>query len=976
MVSLSRLLFLCLIIFLGLPHVFSQTDTEEIPPEENIFQSSLNMHQWGAINSFHGLPSKRVNAIVQTPDGLLWFATDNGLAKFDGKRVQTVTSASLVSVRVLALKIDSSGTLWIGTEKGAFYKKGNSFRLVEETAKYPVRSIFVDSEKSEVYFVNGSGVIFRSSKASDSLIKTETIFSGSIPIRSVSKVGKQVLVGTFNSGILQLVSGKMEAIITQPRPYFINVLKKDSRQRLWVGAKSSRGNTGLFSAENFPGLNAIGTGLGTINAVAFGNADGLWVGTEDRGAYFFKGEGFRKRFTFENTSGGLRSNKILAVFVDREGVVWFGTDKGVNRYDPKSPRNERISDDAQSNFVRTLFKTKDGKLLAGTNRGLFLFREVTNSWNVVSNLERDTIYSILEGDEGRILVGTPAGIVEVSLDNLTRKKILNDEKIRAIANFQKNTFLGIPESGLSKMVDEERESILKSDVITLHNENDKTLWIGTIKNGVFIFDGKIAVQKNELNELKDSAIRSITGNQKDGIWFATDKGLYLFKDNKLKIILAEPDVRKVIVQKDADKNIRVWFAAANGLFHLTFIENFGWISSRIDIEQGLSSQNVFAILPTSENSLLVGTSRGIVRYEKSDLRPLITPNRVLSQRVHSLDELARGIKLDYPQNSLSVEVTAISSRTFSEQFQYAFLLFDGNDKLIKKRFSNEAQFLMDKLLSDKYRVEIRAFDRDLIASKPLIFNFTVEKAPFPWIATILGVLLLIALGALIWAIFSQRKIFRTSNQLAYANKELNTARLDLANEAERERHRISRDLHDQTLADLRHLLLMADDVPNDKAPEFRTEIENVSDEIRRICEDLSPSVLENIGFAASLEWALTSAVEQVSSENKINHEFNYDENLEEGLKFSRAEQIQIYRIAQEVLSNIVRHSNAAEIMVSAKSANGGFVLEIKDDSEGFDPEKSKKGRGLSNIDARAKLIEAKAVWEKQSRSGMLFRLTK
>ena len=208
--------------------------------------------------------------------------------------------------------------------------------------------------------------------------------------------------------------------------------------------------------------------------------------------------------------------------------------------------------------------------------------------------------------------------------------------------------------------------------------------------------------------------------------------------------------------------------------------------------------------------------------------------------------------------------------------------------------------------------------------------------------------------------------------------------MDLANEAERERRRISRDLHDQTLADLRHLQLLTDKIPDsDKAAEnskiIRHEIENVSREIRRICEDLSPSVLENIGFSAALEWALSNFLLTDSSEKNIEYEFVSAENADENLLLSHSEQIQIYRIVQEVLSNIASHSEATRVKMSMeKTPENEFLLQIEDNGGHFDFEKAlrREGRGLSNIKSRANLIEAEFFFTESDSGGTIFTLKK
>jgi signal transduction histidine kinase len=279
---------------------------------------------------------------------------------------------------------------------------------------------------------------------------------------------------------------------------------------------------------------------------------------------------------------------------------------------------------------------------------------------------------------------------------------------------------------------------------------------------------------------------------------------------------------------------------------------------------------------------------------------------------------------------------------------------------------------MENLKPGRYRVEAVAFSRDLVASEPFAFDLQVERAPFPWFTLLLGVLLALSLAALWWG-------YRQNRQLAGANLQVAEAREQLAHEAESERRRIARDLHDQTLADLRRLALMTDQLPaGGKPAQFRAEIESVSKEIRRICEDLSPSALENIGLAAALEFALSQALAQTPPEQKFEYEFTCADDFEECLTLTPAEQIQVFRIAQEAVANISRHARASRVRARAEvGENGAFVFTLQDDGAGFSPaEPHANGRGLANIQARAGLLEAQVSWEIPDEGGTLFRLLK
>jgi signal transduction histidine kinase len=333
-------------------------------------------------------------------------------------------------------------------------------------------------------------------------------------------------------------------------------------------------------------------------------------------------------------------------------------------------------------------------------------------------------------------------------------------------------------------------------------------------------------------------------------------------------------------------------------------------------------------------------------------------------------------------------VAAISSRTFPEQFQYGFILSDSKGSIMKQKLARESQFPMEGLQPGNYKVLVRAFTKDLVSSSPLSFDFNIAAAPFPWTSTALAVLLMLALVALLWAILERRRIVRTSGALFAVNRELADARLNLANEAERERRRIARDLHDQTLADLRHLILLADkfsadsDAGNEKRLDpamLRGEIESISQEVRRICEDLSPSVLQNVGFAAALEFALSHAVQHAPTERQFAYEFMCDEVLEENTKLAPNVQMQIYRITQEVINNIGRHSGATHVkMTVTASPAGDFLLTVEDNGREFTPREGNKldGRGLANMRARASLIDAEISWAKREDGGTTFTLKK
>lgn len=960
----------------------------------------------------------------------MWFGTETGLARFDGRRTQTINNPSLPLGRILALQTDRDGAIWIGTEAGAARFHSGAFIKIDRTDGQTITAIatprqgvaFMTTEQGRIFECRvriettvTSGLIESETTAVErTVIDTRDVLSRPIenqdrerpaplPLTSINVADGRLFVGTHGRGVLEIANGAVKAQ-TRPNATFINTLERDTDGKLWAGARARKEEPGALSGHEPATLKRLDAATGPVFALK-PIGDEMWAGTDGRGVFRISKTKLQ-RFTFDGTAGGLRSNHVNAIFVDREGVIWFGTDRGVCRYDPHAPRVESIGDNSDTNFIRALYQASNGRTIAGTNRGLFVYDQEASAWNPVPALGVNVVYAITEDKSQRLLVATASGLYiaprqVIRLEDQAFSVVATGSGVpdspgsaRAVTQFRGATYFAIFGRGVDRIEGGRTSlvwpnSISRREAVSLLADGEDRLLIGTVRDGVLSSDGKNIVEEPAFATLKNAAVRSMARTPDGSLWFATSNGIFLCrKDRECNLTIPNVDARYVLAI-ESEETSEIWCGTrGNGLLRVLLDPVVGPVVSELDSEQGLPSQNVFAVWPqrTKDGSdvLLIGTNRGVARYEPGRLEPPLSVTRILSKRVHAASELRAGLNLEYPQNSLLLDVAAISSRTFPEQFQYAFTLVDSSGQSIKQKLSRESQFTMEGLKPGKYTVNARAFTKDLTASTPLSFSFVVEQAPFPWTSTALAILLALALLALLWAILERRRIVATSAALVDANRELADARLSLANEAERERGRIARDLHDQTLADLRHLALLTDQIKvngdsaasQNPTTSLRKEIEVISHEVRRICEDLSPSVLQNVGFAAALEFALSHAVQDAPAEKRFGYEFHCDEAIEERSNLAPSVQLQIYRIVQEAVNNIWRHAEATEVkMFVTTTATGDFSLRIEDNGRPFTSQHTNsEGRGLANMRARAGLIDARISWQPRDGGGTIFTL--
>lgn len=189
------------------------------------------------------------------------------------------------------------------------------------------------------------------------------------------------------------------------------------------------------------------------------------------------------------------------------------------------------------------------------------------------------------------------------------------------------------------------------------------------------------------------------------------------------------------------------------------------------------------------------------------------------------------------------------------------------------------------------------------------------------------------------------------------NKEITAAGIELKKALvkgqEDERARLARELHDgigPLLTTLKLRMGLVNMAPEDKAA-LKTLIDNTIAEIRRISNDLMPSVLQDFGVGE----ALRNLVQTVqASTPRLTVRYQSDIPYPEAIPLEI--QLALYRIAQEGINNALKHANPGEIRMSVTQFDNRVSLFLMDDGEGFSPQKSYPGNGLRNIQVRVEMF--------------------
>ena len=339
-------------------------------------------------------PNINVESIIQDSTGYMWFATGQGLVRYDGHRTKIFTHdpldpRSLSSNDISVLHLDQRGVLWIGTYDNGFNRMDAESELF--SSYLPDRGVWsiVDDQQGNIWVGEYRG-FYRLDLQSDSLrhfpIPGDTTAYDNISIQSlVVDSGGMLWVGSGSFGNpyrgLHRFDPEQESFTEyvipgramSPRNGWISNLLMDGRQDIWFGC-----NEGLLrirqttrEVTTIP-FNPPAT---VIHSLTIDSNNKLWVGTR-HGLYFYDPESSQQTYFEQNqAAGGLPNDIIWRMYQSRDSVYWVGTGRAGNQLFKFYDRPEKVHQHALENLQTLAFTedTRSGNIWIGTNDGLILY---------------------------------------------------------------------------------------------------------------------------------------------------------------------------------------------------------------------------------------------------------------------------------------------------------------------------------------------------------------------------------------------------------------------------------------------------------------------------------------------------------------------------------------------------------------------------------------------------------------------------
>ncbi len=546
-----------------------------------------------------GLPQSSIQGMAQTGDGYLWFATHEGVARFDGHQFTVFNEGNapaLTGTGISALRAAHDGSLFLGLRDGGLVQYSHGvFRTINPVGGLPrgVVSALAEDETGAIWIGTFGGGVARIADNRSTFFTT----ANGLPHNLVNAIrptrSGEVWVGTV-AGLVVLRDGavKQHPLGDSVDDAYISCILEDSQGRLWV---STYGD-GLYLREGGRLRHFMprhGLASDTLQRVFEDRSGSIWIGTFE-GLQRMHGTVFE---TF-NSDKGLSNNFVRDLLEDREGNFWIGTDRGIDRLRDGAILTLGARRGIAEEFTRAVLEDRAGNVWVGTAGGLYrLGNPGVRHFGRRDGLGNIAVLSLAEGRDGSLWIGTNAGgpyrLRGGRIDRIGGKLGLGVASVRAIAEAR-----------------------------------DGSVWLGT-NTGLYQWRHDSVVRQLRVADgLPSDQVTSVHEDQAGVLWVATRDGIVLIlKDGSLQ---RHPQLgntqRTLSVGENAENEIIVSLGSG-------FAVVAGGKTMFFQAAQGVPGRSYFNVIDDRQGNLWLCSNQGLVRLRKAELHEVASGSRKMVEPI-------------------------------------------------------------------------------------------------------------------------------------------------------------------------------------------------------------------------------------------------------------------------------------------------------------------------------------------------------
>ena len=948
-----------------------------------------------------GLSDYSVMALLQDSSGYIWIGTQNGLNRYDGVHFKSYIASpadtnSLKDGFIFDLLEGKEEDIWLATMNEGliqFDVRSESFitHAYSDTGESKgLRTICYDSE-GKLWLGSLNGGLFRY----DPETNTSEDYSGivshsdSLDIFSVFEASSFpgiIWIGTdkgafgLNYRTQQAVHIETESDSTTGA---VRVIYEDRSGALWLGGENGlhwydpESQHLMFRHYVVDGqLSPVGF---NIRAISEDHRGALWLGTEEDGLKRY--DALRKSIvSFQNKIDApfsISNNAVRSILHDDSDMLWVGTFAGLNKYNPYREEVLQIDSEAFNGAIMAVEEDSKGNIWLGTGGDLHVWdRSADQLYTPLNDVFDKSVYALLRGVGDKLWVGTKDhAVYEVDVTTLE------------IRRFE------LPGESLEPVV----------DVLAPTSTNNKQFWIGTKRDGLFLFDmvKEMVVAHFPMNESLDGTLNqeqvwAVLDLGPNEVWVGTWGGLYVLDPESHDVTLFTPDARipghissEKITELARDNAGVIWIGTHDR--GLNRYDTETGIFTVFTVDNGLLSDNISDIVKDDSGNLWVSTNNGVSQvnpvtrqissYDVSygfKEEPFLAGAAQKSSTGEIFFGGSNGLNMFYPEGlQVHDRTPAIVLTEFTVNDEPALSQFAGREgsgiKLSYDKNFLRFQFaVLDYVMpqrnryryrllgaedewvettgevfarypylkSGKYEFEVQGSNNHGIWSEVLSYG-PIRITPVWWASTWFRVLAV----CLILGLGTGFHRYRVSQLLRM----------------ERMRIRIAGDLHDDLGGKLSSIAVLSDIVQNrdNLPPSDKNRLEKVSTTARLMVREVRDIIWFIKPEHDNME-DMVMKMQNIADALLGNIEYSFEVStgvMDQVLNMDiRRHFLLCYK---EILNNIVKHAHASLVEIQISKQEGELLLSVKDNGVGFDEEEIQRGEGLNNLQLRAERMHGK-----------------